>query len=73
MNNYAAALQAMVDDPDLQAALSAASTPTELGEALTDAGLTIPTQSDVDAYNADPDLAVDGAHGLSCETYWIGG
>jgi hypothetical protein len=72
MNNYEAALQAMVADPDLQAALSAASTPAELGAALTDAGLMIPTQSDVDAYNDDPDLTVEGAGGLSCEAYWIG-
>ena len=72
MNNYAAALQAMVADPDLQAALSAASSPDELGAALADAGLAIPTQADVDAYNADPSLEVEGARGLSCEAFWIG-
>lgn len=72
MNNYAAALQAIVADPDLQASLRAAAGSTdEITSVMTNAGLTIPTQQDVDEYNSDPDLEVQGAVALTVEVYWI--
>lgn len=71
MNNYAAALQAIVADEQLRAALSDASSSDERSSILRNAGLTIPTQSDVNAYHADPDMAVEGAEDLTGEVFWL--
>jgi hypothetical protein len=71
MNNYAAALQAIIADSELQASLSSASTDDERSSLLTGAGITLPTQDDYDNYMGDPDQWIQGAADIEPEVFII--